>query len=162
MNFHAPISALALLLLCQAALACATFDIETPQEMVAMEHSDDEYVAMTYDGVVLRVNVYSQGESSRNTPRGSQQFWVQSTRERMRTTGGYALFHEEQITSANDYEGTRLEFGRDQDGVPYKYWVILFVTEDHIHVIDVGGRQDRFDNAGEAIHRALASYEVIK
>lgn len=160
MKFSISATVVLLLFSCSLLMGCASFDIETPPQMVVIEKSSDTYVAMTHDGVVLRANVYSQGDSSRDVPRGSQEFWVKSTRERMRTTGGYALLDETAARSADGHEGTRLEFGRDQNGVPYHYWVILFVTDDHIHVIDVGGRQDRFEDAKEAVQQALASYEV--
>ena len=138
----------------------ASFDIETPPEMVAVEHGSNKYVGMTHEGVVVRVNVYSQGEGSRDVPQGSHEFWLASTRERMRTTGGYALLDEKEVQSSDGHGGTRLEFGRDQDGVPYRYWITLYVTDDNIHVIDAGGRQDRFENAQDAVERALKSYVV--
>ena len=143
--------------------ACsASYEVQTPEEMVAVEQGNHSYVAMTHDGVVVRANVYSQGDGSRDLPRGSQRFWVESARERMRTTGGYALLDEKEARSANGVVGTRLEFGRDQQGVPYRYWIILFVTDDAIHVIDAGGRQERFDDAKDAVERLLSSYVVLK
>ena len=140
----------------------AAFDIDTPTEMVAVEHSKSEYVAMTHDGVVLRALVHSQGDGRRDVPRAAHEFWVESMRERMRTRGGYALLEEKEVESANGHRGTRLEFGRDHDGVPYRYWLVLFVTEDNLHVIDAGGRQDRFDKASKAIDGAIESYRVQK
>ena len=141
-------------------VGCTSFDIETPPEMVAIEHGNHNYVGMTHDGVVMRVNVYSQGESSRDVPQGSHQFWLEATRERMRTAGGYALLDERDVVSSDGHEGSLLEFGRDQKLERYLYWVVLFVTEDAIHVIDVGGRHDRFRGAEDAVERALASYVV--
>ena len=152
--------ALLLCLVATSLVGCATFEIETPDEMVAVEESNREYVAMTHDGVVLRVLVHSQGEGVNDVPRAGHDFWVESVRERMRTRGGYALLEEREVQSVDGHRGTRMEFGRDQDGVPYQYWMVLFVTEDNIHVIDAGGRQDRLEGARDALERALSSYEV--
>lgn len=141
-------------------LGCgSTYDITTPSEMVAVEKSDREYVAMTHDGIVLRALVHEQGDTEEVGVAG-RDFWVQSVRERMRTRGGYALLEEREVTSSNGVEGTQLEFGRDQDGVAYLYLLTLFVTEENVHVLDAGGRQDRFEEARGAIDRALATYVV--
>lgn len=143
---------------------CASFyEIETPQEMIEVDgHDARTYVAMTHDGVVLRARVIPQGEGRNVTPRGNHDFWVSAIRERMRTTGGYALLEEKEVESANGWKGTRLEFGRDHQGAPYQYWMTLFVTEDNIHIVDAGGRKARFESAQEAVERALASYEVLR
>jgi hypothetical protein len=157
-----------MLLLCVAlmlmmASGCATFEIDTPREMIETDGTDSRnYVAMTHDGVVLRARVIPQGEGRNETPRGDQDFWVNALRERMRTTGGYALLEEKEVESANGHAGTRLEFGRDHQGAPYQYWMTLFVTDDNIHILDAGGRRARFESAQEAVESALASYEVLK
>jgi hypothetical protein len=155
---------LAAILLMGAAqlVGCSTFDIETPDEMVAVEKSNHEYVAMTHDGVVVRVLVHEQGDSDTEVGVAGHDFWVESVRERMRTRGGYALLDESEVKSANGHRGTRLEFGRDQDGTAYLYWMTVFVTDDHVHILDAGGRKDRFEGAKDAVARALASYEVKK
>lgn len=141
-------------------MGCATFEIETPEQMVAVEESNREYVAMTHDGIVLRALVHAQGEAPGDVPSAGHDFWVEATRERMRTRGGYALLEEREVQSADGHQGTRLEFGRDQDGQPYHYWVTLFVTEENIHVLDAGGRQDRFEGVQDTIEAALSSYRV--
>lgn len=143
-------------------LGCAAFDIETPDEMVAIEKTNYEYVAMTHDGVVLRALVHKQGDSARDVGVAGHEFWVESVRERMRTRGGYALLEEREVRDVEGHRGTLLEFGRDQEGTPYRYWLTIFVTEDHVHIIDAGGLEDRFDGARDAIEQALASYEVKK
>ncbi len=140
---------------------CETYEIETPQEMIEVTRTNSNYVAMTHDGVVIRGRVIRQGEDS-SVPRANQDFWVNATRERMRLSGGYALLDEDSVRSSNGHQGTRMEFGRDQDGRTYRYWVQIFVTEDYIHVLDAGGREERFEKAEGAVERALASYQVLK
>ncbi len=142
---------------------CAVFAIETPPELIDFNSENRfEHVAMTHDGVVLRVKVHRQGEGVREVPRGDLTFWTNATRERMRTAGGYALVEESEVQSKNGVAGKRLEFGRDQGNRPYRYVVVLFVTEDHIHVIDAGGRVERFDGASDAVDAAIRSYEVLR
>lgn len=153
-----------------AALICAAvlisgcqspFDIETPAQMIEIDgESRLRYLAMTHDGVVLRVRVISQGDGRNDVPQADGDFWANAVRERMRLAGGYALLEEKEVRSANGREGIRLEFGRDQDRQTYRYWLTLFVTDEHIHVIEAGGREDRFQAAEESIEEALSSYRV--
>ena len=160
-NLWSVLGLISMIALVSVACASPSFDIETPAEMVELERDYHRYVAMTHDGVVLRALVYSQGERrSDDAPRAQQQFWADAVRERMRTSGGYALLDEEHVQSADGRSGNRLKFGRDQNGVPYQYWITIFVTDEHIHIIDVGGREDRFERAQEAVEAALSSYRV--
>ena len=150
----------ALLVVASWLAGCGTFDVDTPDQMVAVEKSDREYVAMTHDGVVVRALVHEQGDPDEGVGVAGHDFWVESVRERMRTRGGYALLEEKEVRSANGHHGTRLEFGRDQEGTTYLYWLTIFVTEENIHIVDAGGPKDRFEAAQEAVERALSTYEV--
>jgi hypothetical protein len=141
-------------------VGCATFEIETPPDMVAVEKSDQAYVAMTHDGIVLRALVHEQGNTDDGVGLAGHDFWVESVRERMRTRGGYALLEEREVESANGHRGTRMEFGRDQEGTPYLYSLTIFVTDEYVHVLDAGGRKDRMEGARDAVEKALASYVV--
>lgn len=137
------------------------FDIETPPQMIELNTGTDSlYVAMTHDNVVVRARTIRQGERRGETPSASHEFWVDSIRRRMRLTGGYELLDEVDVESANGRKGTRLEFGRDQNDEPYHYQVTIFVTDDHIHLVEAGGRTDRFEAASEAVDSTLDSYVV--
>ncbi len=143
----------------------APFEVETPPEMIELHTDDDRhFVAMTADGVVIRSRATRQGDDDdrrAEAPRAEHDFWVRAIRERMRTRGGYALLDEVDVQSADGTEGTRLEFGRDHEETPYVYWLTLFVTDDRIHVIEAGGRQDRFEGATEAVEQTLETYRVL-
>ncbi|WP_146974417.1 hypothetical protein [Lujinxingia vulgaris] len=145
--------------------ACADFKITTPDQMVEVSKTKNtaaDYVAMTHHGVVMRAQTFEVGESrGADAPPASLEFWEQAVMERMRTRGGYALLEKSDIEAASGEKGLRFEFGRDQNGAPYRYTVALFATDKRIHLIEAGGRQDRYDEATEAIDQALESY-VIK
>ena len=138
---------------------CALAEIQTPAEMVELQDSRRHYSAMTHDGVILRAQVIAQG-ADRSVPQGEHEFWAKSIKERMRTSGGYALLREEEIEAASGHEGTKLVFGRDQEGARFHYWVVLFVTEKNIHVLDAGGRAERFEAVESSIQEAIESYVV--
>ncbi|RAL23984.1 hypothetical protein DL240_07490 [Lujinxingia litoralis] len=154
----------ALLATALSTVACADFHITTPDQMVEVSKTKDtaaDYVAMTHNGVVMRAQTFEVGESrSADAPPASLAFWEQAVMERMRTRGGYALLSTSEVQAASGEEGLRFEFGRDQNGAPYRYTLALFVTEKRIHLIEAGGRQDRYEEASAAIDDALASYQI--
>src|SRR5690554_1795722 len=147
-----------------AVSACADFQITTPDQMVEVSQNKDtvaDYVAMTHHGVVMRAHTFEVGESrSDDAPPASLEFWEQAVLERMRTRGGYALLEQSPISAATGEEGVRFEFGRDQNGAPYRYTVGLFITEERIHLIEAGGRKDRYEEASASIDQALESYAI--
>lgn len=136
-----------------------TYDVVTPPQMVELERDAYSYVAMTHDGVIVRSSIYSQGERA-DVPGAAREFWVNATRERMRIKAGYALIDEEDVESADGHSGTRLKFGRDQRDSPYVYWITIFATDDRLHIIEAGGREDRFDKARDSVEDLLASYRL--
>ncbi len=141
------------------------FEVDTPPEMIEITTDDDhhQFVAMTADGVTVRARALRQGDDrSAETPRAEHDFWVDAVRERMRTRAGYALLDQSDVRSADGTEGTRLEFGRDHEETPYLYWLTLFVTEETVHVIEAGGRKERFDGARDAVEETLDGYRVLR
>lgn len=161
MNTRTTTSRVLIILAALTLTACSTFDITTPSNMVAVEKSSREYVAMTPDGVILRSLVHKQGdESNKEVGRASLEFWVESVTERMRTRGGYALLAQSRVTSANGVEGAHLQFGRDQESETYLYNLTIFVTKKNVHVIDAGGEKARFEAVKPSIEAAIKSYNA--
>ncbi len=135
--------------------------IDTPSEMVAVEHGPDNYVAMTHDGVVVRVKRLTQGDDrADDVPYAETEFWMKAARDRVRDTGGYELLSEEEVVSADQLSGYRLEFGRDQDGKTFHYVLALFSTDDELHVIDAGGPEEQFDGVRDAIDSFITDYRL--
>jgi hypothetical protein len=146
-----------------SAAACgAPFEMSTPPGMVALDESEwsvYDFRATTPEGVVVATRAIRQGEG-RETPAGDLDFWSEAIGLRMRTSAGYALLGEEPFVSADGTEGVRLRFGRDQNTTPYRYDVVLLVTDRWIHVVEAGGRADQIDEVNEVVESALASYVV--
>lgn len=146
------------------ATGCPTADkllIETPPEMVAVEHGSDEYVAMTHDGVVVRVKRLTQGDDrTDDVPVAETEFWMKAARDRVRDTGGYELLSEQEVVSADQQSGYRLEFGRDQNGQTFRYVLAVFSTDEQLHVIDAGGPEEQFDGVRDAINTFITDYRL--
>jgi len=142
--------------------ACASFAITTPPEMVEVTSEYDklfDYRATTIDGVALGVRVLDEPAGPEAESPG-EDFWVEAIKRRMRLQKGYALLGEEKATSANGHTGTLLKFGRDQHDVTFIYWLTIYRTDENLHLVDAGGREDHFEKALPTLQKALSSYEV--
>lgn len=153
---------LALVALSFALAGCpSSIAIDTPEQMVTVEDSSRDYVAMTHDGVVLRARLLSQGDGRLDdVPPASLDFWSDAATEKMRTAGGHALIDETTVESADGYTGRQFEFGRDQNGESFRYVLVLFATDDELHIIDAGGEHERLEQVREAVDDAIAGYRV--
>lgn len=141
---------------------CAQFAINTPPEMVEVTTERDslfDYRATSMEGAVLGVRVLDE-PAGEDIESPGQTFWVDSIKRNLRLHKGYALLNEEKIKSANGHAGTLLKFGRDQRGESFLYWIAIYRTDENLHLVDAGGRKERFDKARPSIEKALASYEV--
>ena len=142
--------------------ACAPFTVQTAPGMVELDESrwsPYDTRMTTPDGVVVATRAIRQGPGA-ETPRGDLAFWREATILRFRTLAGYALVGETEVTSVDGTDGVRLELGRDQDGTPYRYDVVLFVTPKFVHVIEAGGRGDLFEASLDRVEAVIASYRV--
>jgi len=131
------------------------FDVETPATFIELEEesSSYDYRATSAKGVVMAVREIE------NEPYGDRAFWVEAVRNHVRLKGGYALLDEKEV-SAKGHEGTQLQFGRDQDGRPYQYWVTVFVTEERIFVIEMGGKEELFEKEMKSLEKTVASLDL--
>ena len=117
---------------------CSTFKAKTPPGSVELEDHEAryDYRATTPDGVVLAVRALP------NEPRGDESFWSQAIEGRLRHRGGYALLDSRSVKSADGVAGKQLRFGHDEGARPHLYYLTLFVTEDHIFLVEAGGAKD--------------------
>jgi hypothetical protein len=134
----------------------AHFDLQTPDDFVELEDEHSGYAmrVTTANGIVIAVREID------NDPEGNVAFWVEAIKNRLRMNGGYALVEEREVTAASGQKGTQLRFGRDQNGTPFTYWLTLFAGEDHLHIVEAGGRQELFEPAEERIAQTVASITI--
>jgi hypothetical protein len=148
-----------LLALALAALSVGcghAFEMAAPQNFVVLDEDDEQYAqrATSADGVVISVREID------NDNEGSLQFWTEAIRNRLRIVGGYALVSEAEVRAGSGERGKQMRFGRDEGSRPYFYWVTLFVTDDHVFVIEAGGRRETFERLQPQIERAIARFQV--
>ncbi len=140
--------------------ACGTgFQVTTPQGFADLTDVADQapydYRATSADGVVLAIR-----RLDREPRQAEPDFWLEAILERMRQRGGYALLERASITTAQGLSGTRLRFGRDQDGKPYLYELVLFVQPKHLYLIETGGAKDTYEKRAAAVQSSVTALRL--
>lgn len=136
--------------------ACApSFSLQTPAGFVELtEDATDEtfqYRATTADGLVLAARELE------HAPRGSLEFWTKAIENEIRHRGGYALLDDQPVKTSAGLSGRRLRFGHDEGRQPHLYYVAVFVTDDHLYVLEVGGRRELVEAHEAQLEAAMAS-----
>jgi hypothetical protein len=153
------IAARALALTALVALsACGRpYEVATPEGFVDLgdryEHGDDEYRASTADGVVLGVRSWD------NDPKVDLALASRALENRVRQGQGYALLEKKEVAARDGTKGSWMRFGHDESGAPHLYEVALFVTDDHVHVFEAGGKKDLMERAAASIAWAIAHFD---
>lgn len=137
------------------------YDVATPEGFVELtEDSDktydssaDEYRASTADGVVLAVRAWD------NEPKVDLVVATRSLENRTRLGQGYALLEKKEVVAADGTKGTALSLGHDQEGQAHLYKVVVFVTEDHVYIVEAGGKKELFEKATKSVDWFIASFK---
>jgi hypothetical protein len=150
-----PACALALAL---ASTACGrSFEAKTPSGYVELEDQDDagyDYRAVSADGVVVSVRAID------HEPKGELPFWTRVVENHLRQRGGYALLEQRAVKTAGGLAGTQLRFGHDEGSKPHLYYVTVFVTKDHIYVLEAGGTKELMTKNAAELERAVSGFRA--
>ena len=143
-----------ILLLPFVLVACGhNFHHPTPPEFVELEGQREyAYRAVSADGTVVAVHEIE------HKPKGDLAFWSKAITNQMRTRAGYALLAEKKITTKSGLEGGQLRFGHDRGQTPHLYSITVFVTDDHIFVVEHGGTKERMMARESTLEAALAGF----
>ncbi len=114
-----------------------SFEATTPPGFVELEDQEAyDYRATTADGLVIAVREID------HDPKGEIGFWTRAIENRMRQRGGYALLSTKDVKTGGGLPGKQLRFGHDESGKPHLYTVTIFVTDDHIFLLEAGGTKE--------------------
>ena len=139
------------------ASGCANFEAKTPQNFVHLDEGDRSqfaYRATSADGIVLAVREIE------NDPKGELDFWSEAIENSLRNQAGYALLNKEELKTNQGYEGVQLRLGLDNAGKPHEYNVAIFVTDDHVFLVQAGGEQSLLEQNAEAIDGWVNGFEI--
>jgi hypothetical protein len=136
--------------------ACgAGFKQPTPGGFVELEDQERyDYRATTADGLVIAVREID------HEPKGEVSFWVDAISNHMRQRGGYALLDRQNVRTAAGHEGVQLRFGHDQGSRPFLYYVTVFVTDDHIYLLEAGGSAEQMKQRAREVEWAVERFEI--
>lgn len=131
------------------------FDVKTAPGFVALEEQREHaYRATTPEGVVVGVRVVDDED------RGDLGFWTQALVLQLRDASGYALLDQKDTTSLDGTKGKLLEFGHDEDGRPYAYWVAVYPAQGRLFVVEAGGEKNAFERARPSVEWMMKSVKV--
>jgi hypothetical protein len=137
-------------------IACGpSFQAATPPGFVELEdqHAYD-YRATTADGLVISVREIE------HEPKGEMDFWKRAIENQMRQRGGYALLGSRDVKSADGIDGKQLRFGHDEQAAPHLYYVTIFVTKKHIHLLEAGGTKALMEQHAEQLDWAIKNFRT--
>lgn len=152
------LAALALLL---GAAACGKpYEASTPEGFVELtdgarsyDQSADEYRASTADGVVIGIRSWD------NEPTVDLALAVRALENRIRQGEGYALLSKTDASAKDGTKGMRLDFGHDEGSEPYLYTVVVFVTKDHVHLVESGGKRELVERAKASLDWFIQNFD---
>ena len=132
------------------------FEITPPSSFIELEDQDPTYAlrATSAEGLVLGVRELD------NDPYGGMEFWVTAVSNELRYSQGYSLLDTTEVRAATGELGTLLEFGRDDATGSFLYSAALFVSDDYIWVIELGGEEDLYQANRTALEQALSSFQI--
>jgi hypothetical protein len=131
------------------------FDVKTAPGFVELENQTQyDYRATTPEGVVVGVRVVEDEK------RGDLGFWTQSVLLELRDVRGYALLSSTDVESVDGTKGKRLEFGHDEDGKPYTYWLTLYLAQGRVFLVEAGGAKETFERAKAGVDWTMKSVKV--
>lgn len=134
----------------------SSFFVATPPGFVQLEDQEPDYHyrSTSADGVVVAVREIE------HEPRGDRKFWVQAIRNRMRERAGYALLGTDEVKTKSGLEGTQLRFGHDEKGQSMLYTITVFVTEDHIFLLEFGGTKEEMARQAEHLAWVVENFRL--
>jgi hypothetical protein len=132
------------------------FKVETAPGFVELDNQEPQYSyrAIAPEGVVMAVRVVPIDE------KGDLAFWTRSVTLRFRQLNAYALLDQTDVKARDGTPGKELRFGHDEAGKPYLYRVRLFVAQDRLFVIEVGGTKEQMERYKDSVDWMLLSVLV--
>jgi hypothetical protein len=135
--------------------ACTNFTAVTPQGFVELDDQElYDYRATSADGIVIGVRELD------NDPEGELDFWSRAIENQLRHRGGYALLETRSVKSKDGITGRQFRFGHDEATTPHLYYLTLFVTDETIQLLEVGGTKELMLKHARAADFAVANFSV--
>lgn len=122
-----------------------------PPGFVEVKGEPYAFRAANADGLVISVREIE------HDPKGDLGFWVRAIENEMRLGSGYALLTTKDVQTGSGLAGKELRFGHDEGSQPHLYWVVVFVTDDALYVVEAGGTKELVEGNEPLLDRAIRS-----
>ncbi len=147
---------LAVVTLAIFATACGTVSkVKTPTGFVAL--SDDQiewknyqWKAVSPDGAVVILREVE------NEQEGAIDFWSEALERDIIANQGYKHIETTDVEAAN-LSGKLMRFEALYGGLPYRYNVAIFVTDDWIITVETAASEEVYERHQEALENAIRS-----
>src|SRR5579883_879794 len=132
------------------------FDVRTAPGFVELDNQQPQYDyrAIAPEGVVMGIRVVPLDD------KGDLAFWTRAVTLRFRQLNAYALLDQSDVKSLDGTVVKELRFGHDESGKSYIYRVRLFVAQDRLFVVEVGGTKEQMERYKANVDWMLMSVRV--
>jgi hypothetical protein len=127
--------------------------LDTPPGFAKLD-KQKEYVyrSTSAEGVVIAI----RGE--KNDPKGNLEFWADVIDRQLRNNRYKLDGKPADVHARSGQLGRQTRYTREDGGRTYRFWATVFVTDEKVWVVEVGGDQERFTRKlEEAVARAIES-----
>ena len=89
---------------------------------------------------------------------GNLGFWAATIDRTLQTESRYRPIARQDVRTAGGLAGRRFEYVLGEGPSAHRYLVNVFVTRDHVFVIEAGGADAAFDHARVDVEQAVRSF----
>lgn len=131
---------------------CASARLVPPSGFAVLDPGEDyRFRAVSPEGVVIAVR------REPNEPHGDLGFWSGALDAKLRRDGYRAL--EAVDVQAKGLKGKQIRYAIERGGRDHSYWVSVFVLNDAVITVEMGGDHELFAKESEALLRALSTLD---
>ena len=128
--------------------------VQTPDGFAELEKQKRyEYRAANAQGVVLAVR------REANEPRGDLAFWSGAVDAQLRRAG-YTALSANEVETATGVTGRQIRYKIVRHNREHAFWVSVFVLENAVITVEVGGDHAFFDQLEKPIEAAIQSLRL--
>ena len=142
------------LLLCTTAACGGSVTMHAPDGFAELGNQKGyAYRATNAQGVVIAVR------KEANNPRGDLAFWSGAVDAHLRRAG-YTAVTGSEVKTDSGITGQQIRYKVTRGNREHSFWVTVFVVDDTVVTVEVGGDHAFFDELEEPIAKAIKSLEM--
>lgn len=142
------------LILCALAACGGSVNMQAPAGFAELEDQERYvYRATNAQGVVIGVR------SEANKPRGDLSFWSGAVDAHLRRSG-YTAVTGSEVKTKSGLTGKQVRYKIARNNREHSFWVTVFVTDDAVITVEVGGDRAFFEDLEKPLATAIESLDL--